>query len=72
MIQQMTLMKQEWFLDSLLDINYSILVKLTDAIKLPQPTKHCLLLIDDIYSGFDVCVKLIADNGQGNVQEKAS
>lgn len=69
----MLVQKQELFLELLLEINQTIFQKLSDAIKQPQCSASCYQLIDEVYSGFDVCVKLLAcQPSEINVQEKAS
>jgi hypothetical protein len=60
LINQMLHQKQEVFLELLLEIYQAIFQKLSDAIKQPQPSQACYQLIDEVYSGFDTCVKLLA------------
>jgi hypothetical protein len=68
MLQQ----KQEWFLELLLEINQCILQKLSEAIKAVQQPTNSLQLIDEIYAGFDICVRLLTADSLLNVSERAS
>lgn len=41
-------------------------------MKNPQQAANQLQLVDEIYAGFDICVKLLASDSLLNVSERAS
>lgn len=65
LLSQMLKQRQEWFLELLLDINQTILQRLSEAIKQASAPPYCLQLVDQVYAGFDLCVSLLATDNTG-------
>ena len=67
LMSQMLKQRQEWFLELLLDINQTILQRLSEAIKQANAPPYSLQLVDQVYAGFDLCVSLLANDNTGQI-----
>lgn len=70
LIKSMLANNQQWCIEFLLEINHEILSRFNDVVKTKE--SEISKLIDEMFSNFDVCVKLLADEHEINVTEKAS